>query len=110
MNWADRAYRTCVRDNPLAQEAELEKLANWIFTEGLLDGDITQDLRRQTYVGPAVMEYHSKSGCAGDQINSNKNRDGEVPLNPEFHFHPLDLLLSGQDAVINRASDQGTGK
>ena len=54
MNWADRAYQTCVRDNALAPEAELERLTNWIFTEGLLDGEITKVLRRQTYVSLAV--------------------------------------------------------
>ena len=54
MNWADRVYQTCVRDNPLAPEAELDRLAGWIFTEGLLDWEITKELRWQTYVGLAV--------------------------------------------------------
>ena len=50
MNWADKAYQTCVRDNPLASEAKLERLANWIFTEGLLDGEITKLLRRRQQI------------------------------------------------------------
>ena len=54
MNGADRAYQTCVRDNPLAPEAELDRLASWIFIEELLDGEITKELRRQTYGGLAV--------------------------------------------------------
>ena len=54
MNWADRAHQTCVCDNPLAQEAEGVRLANRIFTEGLLDEEITKELIQQTYVGLAV--------------------------------------------------------
>ena len=60
MKWADREYQTCMilsvspPVNPLSQEADLEKLANWIFTEGLLDAEITNELRRLTYVGLAV--------------------------------------------------------
>ena len=54
MNWADRVYQTCVRDNPLAPEAELDRLASWNFTEGLLDWEITKEVRRKTYKGLAV--------------------------------------------------------
>ena len=54
MNWAERAHPTCVRDNPLVPQAKLKRLANWIFTGGLLYREITKELRRQTYVGLAV--------------------------------------------------------
>ena len=119
-NWAVRAYQTCVRDNPLAPEAELDILASWIFTEGLLHGEITKELRRQTYVGLAVTV--GKALDLGLNIPATNDDNGrwsttatvgvratrematqtemeEVHLNPEFHFHLLNFLLSGQQKM-----------
>ena len=119
MNWADRAYHTCVRDDPLAPEAELDRLAYWIFAEELLDGEITKELRRQTYGGLAVTvckeldlrlnitatnndnDYDRWSTTVTVDVRATREMATqtemeEVPLNPAFHFHLLDLLLSGQ--------------
>ena len=122
MNWADRAYQNCVRDNPLAPEVELDRLANWIFTETLLDGEITKELRRQTYVGLAVTVGKALDLRLNVPATNDDNDDDrwsttatlgvratrematqtemeEVPFNPEFHFHLLDLLLSGRQKM-----------
>ena len=119
MNWKDRAYQTCVCYNPLAPEAELERLANCIFTGGLLDGEIAKELRRQTYVRLAVNVGKAIDLSLNIPANNDDDDDDrwsttatvgvrptrgvatqtemeEAPLNPEPHFHFLDLLLSGQ--------------
>ena len=45
MNRADKAYPSCARDNSLASEAELERLADWVFTVSLHGATITKELR-----------------------------------------------------------------
>ena len=134
INWIDRAYQTCVRDNPLVPEAELERLTSWIFTEGLLNGKIAKEWRRQTYVGSCCycgqgirleveiprnqrwqwwwsVEYHSNSGCEGDQRNGSSNRDWGSNLVPQNSL-PSSAFASfcaAKYAVGNRTSGQGTG-
>ena len=122
MNWADREYQTCVCDNPLTPEAVLERLANRIFTGGLLDEEITKELRRQTYVGLAVTvgkaielrlnipatndgndyDRWSTTATVGVQATREMATQAvmeEVPLNPKFHFRLCYLLLSGQQKM-----------
>ena len=114
MKWADRAYQTCVRDNPLAPEAELERLADWILT-GLLDGEITKELRRGIWglavtVGkalelrliiPATNDDNDDRWSTATVVvratreMATQTEMEEVHLYPEFQFHLLDLL-SGQ--------------
>ena len=133
MNWEDRAYQTCVRENPFAPEADLDRLASWIFSEGLLDGEITKEWRRQTYVGLAVTVGKALDLRLNIPATKDDNDDRwsttatvgvratrgmatptemeEVHMNPEFHFHFLDLLFfwTAKDAVGNQAPDQGIG-
>ena len=122
MNWADRAYQTCVRDNPLCAEAELDRSASRIFTEGLLDGETTKKLRRQKYVGLAVTVGKALDLRLNIPATNDDNDDDrwsttktvgvratrematqtemeEVHLNPEFCFHLLHLLFSGQQKM-----------
>ena len=139
MNWVDRAYQSCVRDKHLAPEAELKRFANWISTEKLLDGEITKELRRQTYVGLAVtvgkaLDFKLNIPATNDDNDDDRwsitatvgvrltrematqTEMEEVPSNSEFHFHLLDLLLYGQQNMrwaikhlIRVASNQGSG-
>ena len=122
MNWAYRAYQTFVRENTLSPESELDRLANWISTEGLLHGEISKELRQQTYVGLAVIVGKALDLRLNIPATNDDNDDDrwrtiatvvvratkematqtemeEVPLNPEIHFHLLDLLLSGQQKM-----------
>ena len=135
MNWADIAYQTCARDNPLALEAELDRLASWIFTELLLDGEITKELSRQTYVGLAVIVGKSLDLRLNIPATNDDNDDDddcwsttatvgvhatrematqtemdEVHLNPQKMRRAIEHLIRGQEVIVGDQQSQSRAR
>ena len=52
--WADRVYQKCFRENLGKTDQELDRLAHWIFINGLQVESLRSDLRKEPFVGYAV--------------------------------------------------------
>ena len=52
--WADRVYQKCYRENLGKTDQELDRLAHWIFINGLQVESLRSELRKEPFVGHAV--------------------------------------------------------
>ena len=53
-SWADRAVKVCRKTDPNISTPELNRLASWLFLEGLRDEQLRQHLREMPYIGLSV--------------------------------------------------------
>ena len=53
-SWADRAVKVCRKTDANISTPELDRLASWLFLEGLRDEQLRQHLREMPYIGLSV--------------------------------------------------------
>ena len=53
-SWADRAVKVCQKTDTNISTPELDRLASWLFLEGLRDEHLRQHLREMPYIGLTV--------------------------------------------------------
>ena len=127
--WADRVYQKCYRENLGKTDQELNRLAHWIFINGLQVESLRSELRKEPIVGYAVTvglaidlgissatqpqpvtmrDDDDDAWSTTVTIGKQNTRDAgtqtemevlEAAFSPEFHFRLIQLVLSGQQKM-----------
>ena len=127
--WADRVYQKCYRENLEKTDQELDRLAHGIFINGLQLESLRSELRKEPFVGYAVMvglaidlrissatqpqpvtkrddddDAWSTTATIGEQntrdvVTQTETEVLEAAFSPEFHFRLIQFVLSGQQKM-----------